>query len=169
MDCHRPWIGGLLSSPTGLPSLQLCHLLPEMSGDMMQGDSSAGATWTSTRTLTQEQQEVSFHENNIGCKMTREEDSFLPFPCQVKHKNYWGEKTGWSTSGDNQQTARDREGAFPSRQLLADLDGLKHTLFCKGTHMLSVYQSYNGIPYMGVFPTNIKEMSWGHGLTRKRL
>lgn len=80
-----------------------------------------------------------------------------------------GGKTGWSTSGDNQQTARDREGAFPSRQLLADLDGLKHTLFCKGTHMLSVYQSYNGIPYMGVFPTNIKEMSWGHGLTRKRL
>lgn len=60
----------------------------------MQGDSSAGATWTSTRTLTQEQQEVSFHENNIGCKMTREEDSFLPFPCQVKHKNYWGEKQG---------------------------------------------------------------------------
>lgn len=42
--------------------------------------------------LNKNNKDMSFRENNTGCKMTLEEDSSLPFPCQVKHKNYWGEK-----------------------------------------------------------------------------
>lgn len=54
-DCHTPRGRGLLSSPTGLPHLQLCHLLPEMCGNEAGGPW-AGAVWTCTSTFKQEQQ-----------------------------------------------------------------------------------------------------------------
>lgn len=129
----------------------------------------AGFMWTCTLAFKQEQQDVSSHKNNTVCEVTLEKDSFLPFPCEMKRKNYWkNHNSGGSTSGGDQQTAGDREGAFPSRQHLADLDGLKHPLLQR-PHMLSVYQSDSRIPHVGVFPTNTKEISGGHGLTRKRL
>lgn len=54
-DCHTSRVRGVLSSPTGLPHLQLCHLLPEMRGNEASGQC-AGAAWTRTLTFKQEQQ-----------------------------------------------------------------------------------------------------------------
>lgn len=75
------------------------------------------------------------------------EDSFLLFPCQTRHrapslgkerkrrkekkKNPKTNKSEWSTSGDDQHTARDREVAFPWWQLRADSDDSTHPLLQK--------------------------------------
>lgn len=133
------------------------------------------STWMFTLTFKRKLTNTCHRSNNTGHEITPEEDSFPPFPCQIKHKNCRGGKNptqigGWSTSGDDQHTARSREGAFPSGQLLADVMMSNTPSSAKGTHILSIYKSYSGSPYMRGFPINIKKISWGHDhITKKRV
>lgn len=126
---------GLLNSHTGLGSLWPCQ--PSTWDD--RGWRSMTACRFHVNVHTDDETEANTNmscSNNTGHEIALEEVSFSPFLAkgntsfQKKKKNQ-PKTLGWSTSGDDQHTARDREGVFLSQQLRADLDDFKHTLFCK--------------------------------------
>ena len=174
-NCHKSWVGGLLNSHTGLGSLQQCQ--PSTWDDRGWWSVTVCRLHVGVHTdvETKANTNMSYRSNNTGHEIALEEVSFSPFLVKgnkklpKKHK-----KTTKKTSGEaplamisiQQETERER--------FFCDSSGLTWMISntpssAKGTHILSVYKSYSGIPYMGVFPTNIKEISWGHGITKKRV
>lgn len=129
--------------------------------------------WTFTSTFKQKLTNTSYHSNNTGHEITLEEDSFLPFPCQIKHKHCWGAGTA-TTQGEAPLAMISIQQGTERERFLRDSSWLTWMIAntpssAKGTHILSIYKSYSGSPYMGGFPTNIKKISWGHGVIKKRV
>ena len=126
---------GLLNSHTGLGSLWPCQ--PSTWDDRGWRSMTACRFHVIVHTDVETEANTDMScSNNTGHETALEEVSFSPFLAKGNTKISKKKKTkpktlGWSTSGDDQHTARDREGVFLSRQLRADLDDFKHTLFCK--------------------------------------
>lgn len=136
-------------------TLHCVNLLPEMGG-RDEAWQSVGFMCMFTWMFWQKQLKECLLTATLAMN-TLGEDSFFLFPCQMKHRapSLEGKKkkktkpktnnSEWSTSGDDQHTARDREVAFPWWQLRADSDDFNTPSSAKGTHILSVYKSYSGV------------------------
>lgn len=102
--------------------------------------------------------------NNTGHEIALEEVSFSPFLAKGNTSFQKKKKNNQKPSGEaplamiSIQQETERECFFLNSFGLTWM--ISNTpSSAKGTHILSVYKSYSGIPYMGVFPTNIKEIS----------
>lgn len=135
------WGGGSSEFLTQVSvALHYVNLLPEKGGSEGAWPS-VGLMCVFTRIFWQKQPKLSSY-SNTGHEHSGE-DSFLLFPCQMKHrapslekerkkeKKSKTNKSEWSTSGDDQHTARDREVAFPWWQLRSDSDDSTHPLLQK--------------------------------------
>lgn len=131
-----------------------------------------------TDVATKANTHVSYWSNNTGHEIALEEVSSSSF--LAKGNTKIAQKTNTHTNKQQQKNLGEAPLAMISIQRETERERFfRHSSWltwmisntpssAKGTHILSVYKSYSGIPYMGVFPTNIKEISWGHGVTKKK-
>lgn len=170
---------GLLNSHTGLGSLWPCQ--PSTWDDRGRRSKTACRFHVNVHTDVETKANTNMScSNNTGHEIALEEVFFLPFPCQRKHKSFPQKKRK-----KKYKKTKKPSGEAPLAMISIQQETERECFFldsfgltwmisntpssAKGTHILSVYKSYSGIPYMGVFPTNIKEISWGHGITKKRV
>lgn len=134
---------GFLNSHTDLRSPTTVTLLPETRGND-EAPQSVDSTWTFTLTFQRKLTSTCHRSNNTGREIPLEEGSSPPppsSPAKQNTKRLPGKEPNTNFPNTNRRvkhlwrwsahSKEQREGAFPSGQLPADVMIFKHTLVCK--------------------------------------